>query len=326
MVVHDIGKLIPGDQFGKKQSADTENISFGDIWRFLRRHTLILALFTAVGAAAGGVYVATQPPLFFAAPRLVMDPEQGRIASQDAFTGTIIIEAAEIASQVEIIQSEPIAKAVINKLNLSEDPEIQDNASWRSIVKDWLQSMIGEAAAPAAPGQEASDEEIRMRRTMASFLSRVSVVRVGQSYILEIGYKSTDPQKAARVANALAQAYMDSAVSARAAAAQSGANWLETRLIDVEKQARQAALDAEEFRAMNGIMELGTTSSLDQQQLSEISSQAISASAETAAASAKLDTLNRMMAGETVRGSVQETIDIPAYRNSRRTSALLRPG
>ncbi len=89
-----------------------------------------------------------------------MDPEQGRIASQDAFTGTIIVEAAEIASQVEIIQSEPIAKAVINKLNLAEDPEIQDNASWRSIVKDWLQSMIGEAAAPAAPGQEASDEEI----------------------------------------------------------------------------------------------------------------------------------------------------------------------
>ncbi|TDW19968.1 uncharacterized protein involved in exopolysaccharide biosynthesis [Rhizobium azibense] len=322
MVVHDIGKLVPGDQLGKKQSADTENISFGDIWRFLRRHTLILAVFTAIGAAAGGAYVATQPPLFFAAARLVMDPEQGRIASQDAFTGTIIIEAAEIASQVEIIQSEPIAKAVINKLNLAEDPEIQDNASWRSIVKDWLQSMIGEAAAPAAPGQEASDEEIRMRRTMASFLSRVSVVRVGQSYILEIGYKSTDPQKAARVANALAQAYMDSAVSARATAAQSGANWLETRLIDVEKQARQAALDAEEFRAMNGIMELGTTSSLDQQQLSEISSQAISASADTAAASAKLDTLNRLMAGEAVGGSVQETIDNPRIQKLQEDVSL----
>ncbi|NNH31634.1 lipopolysaccharide biosynthesis protein, partial [Rhizobium sp. SEMIA 4085] len=140
MVVHDIGKLVPGDQFGKKQSADTENISFGDIWRFLRRHTLILAVFTAIGAAAGGAYVATQPPLFFAAARLVMDPEQGRIASQDAFTGTIIIEAAEIASQVAIIQAEPIAKAVINKLNLAEEPEFQDTAACRSIAKDCLQT------------------------------------------------------------------------------------------------------------------------------------------------------------------------------------------
>ncbi|TCU14296.1 Wzz/FepE/Etk N-terminal domain-containing protein [Rhizobium sullae] len=322
MVVHDIGKLIPGDQFGKKQSPDAENISFGDIWRFLRRHTLMLAFFTAVGAAAGGVYVATQPPLFFAAARLVMDPEQGQIASQDAFTGTIIIEAAEIASQVEIIKSEPIAKAVINKLNLYEDPEIQDNASWQSVAKGWLRSVISKAVQSDEPGQKASDDERLIRRTMASFLSRVSVVRVGQSYILEVGYRSADPQKAARAANALAQAYMDSTVGARAAAAQSGADWLETRLIDVEKQAREAALDAEEFRARNGIMEVGSTASLDQQQLSEISSQAMVASAETAAASAKLETLNRLMAGEAIGGSVQETIDNPRIQKLQEDVSL----
>ncbi|MBB4231980.1 Wzz/FepE/Etk N-terminal domain-containing protein [Rhizobium mongolense] len=322
MVVHDIGKLIPGDQFGKKQSPGTESISFGDIWRFLRRHTLMLAFFTAIGAGAGAIYVSTTQPTFFAAARLVMDPEQGQIASQDAFTGTIIIEAAEIASQVEIIKSEPIAKAVINKLNLYEDPEIQDNTSWRSIVKGWIKSVISKAAQSDGPGQKASNDEIRMRRTMASFLSRVSVVRVGQSYILEIGYRSADPQKAARAANALAQAYMDSTVASRAAAARSGANWLETRLIDVEKQAREAALDAEEFRAKNGIMDLGTTASLDQQQLSEISSQAMAASAETAAASAKLETLDRLMSGEAIGGSVQETIDNPRIQKLQEDVSL----
>ena len=38
----------------------------------------------------------------------------------------------------------------------------------------------------------------------------------------------------------------------------------------------------EEFRAKNGIMEIGKQSSLDQQELSEISSQALAARAETA--------------------------------------------
>lgn len=312
MAVHEIGKGLRGTPSESKSAGNSEYISFRDVWCFLQRHWVIFALFTVTGLAVGGIYMATTQPVYLATTRLVMDPDQGRIVSQDAFTGTVIIEAAEIASQVEIVKSEAIARAVVEKLNLTEDPEIIGGMSWQAALHDKLRGFVGYFRhGDDGSAKTATTEDDVMRRTMASFLSRVSVNRVGQSYILEIGYSSVDPNKAALTANAIAQAYISTGLSERASAAQSGAKWLETRLIEVGRQARESAMNVEEFRAKNGIMEISTSSSLDQQQLSEISSQAVTARAQTAAESAKLATLNQLIAGGKVEGDVDETMNNP---------------
>jgi succinoglycan biosynthesis transport protein ExoP len=312
MAIHEIGKSlrsIPSDSSG---AGDNEYISFRDVWRFLQRHWVIFALSATAGLGIGGLYMATTEPVYLATTRLVMDPDQGRIVSQDAFTGTVIIEAAEIASQVEIVKSEAIARAVVQKLNLTEDPEIVGGMSWQATLHDKLRAFVSffKHGDDSSAKAESTEDDL-MRRTMASFLSRVEVNRVGQSYILEIGYSSVDPQKAAQAANAIAEAYISTGLSERASAAQSGAKWLETRLIEVGRQARESAMSVEEFRAKNGIMEISTSSSLDQQQLSEISSQAVAARAQTAAETAKLATLNQLMSGGKVEGDVDETMNNP---------------
>lgn len=312
MVIQEIGKIVPGNHHAFDET-QREYISFRDIWAFLKRHAAHLAICTALGVSVGGLYIFSTEPIFSATTRLVMDPEQGRIASQDAFTGTIIIEAAEIASQVEIVKSESIARDVIAKLKLDHDPEIIGGESWRGMITGAIKSIIPgmhkPETAPQSPTETA--EEALMRRTMASFLSRVTVTRVGQSYILEIGYSSTDPEKAARVANAIADAYIRSGLAERAAAAQSGAKWLESRLIEVGRKARETAMQAEEFRAKNGIMEINATSSLDQQQLSEISTQELSARTQTAAEAAKYDALARLKNGGEPDATVQEAVNNP---------------
>lgn len=312
MVIQEIGKIVTGNHHGFDE-AQREYISFRDIWRFLKRHASRLAICTAIGVVAGGLYIFSTEPMFSATTRLVMDPEQGRIASQDAFSGTIIIEAAEIASQVEIVKSESIARDVIAKLKLDHDPEIIGGTSWRGMITEGIREIIHGFHKPEAAAQSATEtpEEGLMRRTMASFLSRVTVTRVGQSYILEIGYSSTDPEKAARVANAIADAYIRSGLAERAAAAQSGAKWLESRLIEVGRKARETAMQAEEFRAKNGIMEINATSSLDQQQLSEISTQELSARTQTAAEAAKYDAISRLKSGEAPDTTVQEAVNNP---------------
>jgi len=308
MAVHEIGKGLRSMPSDSKSMGDDEYISFRDVWRFVQRHWLLFTLFTALGLGVGVFYMATTKPVYLATTRLVMDPDQGRIVSQDAFTGTVIIEAAEIASQVEIVKSEAIARAVVQKLNLTEDPEIIGGMSWQASLRDKMRAIVNYFRHGDDGAKTETSDDV-MRRTMASFLSRVSVNRVGQSYILEIGYSSVDPNKAAQAANAIAKAYISTGLSERASAAQSGARWLETRLIEVGRQAREASMSVEEFRAKNGIMEISNSSSLDQQQLSEISSQAVAAKAQTAAESAKLETLNQLMGGGKIEGDVDETMN-----------------
>ncbi|MDJ1461940.1 Wzz/FepE/Etk N-terminal domain-containing protein [Nitratireductor sp. GZWM139] len=310
MVVQEIRKLTGTDMASRESRQQQDYISFRDIWAFLRRHFFILALASAAGLALGALYIAKTQPTYTSIARIVIDREQARIASQDASTGTIIIETAEIASEVEIVKSEAIARSVIKQLNLTEDPEIQTSSSWRSAVRGAISSLLsvfdqGDEGAAAA-GEP--DEEDIMRRTMAGFLGRVSVRRVGQSYVLEIGYTSTDPVKAARAANAIANTYMQSSLDAKSQIIARGAQWIEDRLVEVGQQAHEAALSAEEYRNRNDIAQVGA-SGLDQQQLTEISSQLLSAQAAKAGEAARLATINRMLAGELPDSYVGEALN-----------------
>ncbi|EKF18455.1 GumC family protein [Nitratireductor pacificus] len=312
MVVQEIRKFPSGDYARPGNDLPAEYISFRDIWSFLRRHMLILALMTGLGAALGALYIAKTQPTYSSIARIVIDREQGRIASQDASTGTIIIETAEIASEVEIVKSEAIARSVINELNLTEDPEIRDSTSWRSMVRGAFASLGAFfGGSEEGAGEEAGppDEEDIMRRTMAGFLGRVSVRRVGQSYVLEIGYTSTDPVKAARAANAIANTYMRSTLDAKSETIARGANWIQDKLVEIGRQAHEAALSVEQFRNSNDIEQIGTATALDQQQLGEISAQLLAARANTASEAARLETTSRLLEGDLADGYVAEALN-----------------
>ncbi|MBW8301006.1 MAG: exopolysaccharide transport family protein [Hydrogenophaga sp.] len=319
MGLHEFANISVGSHSERKGDSEKEYLSFLDVFAFLRRNTLVIVAFTVAGITLGGVYLIKAQPIYQATTRLVMDPEQGRVISQDVSSGTVIIEAAEIASQVEIVKSEAIALDVIRRLDLVNDPELVNTSSFRAIVMGFLAStadiLSGTTQEDAAT---AVSEEEQLRRVMGRFLSRVTVQRVGQSYVLQIGYSSSDPQKAARTANALAEAYIRNGMNERAEAAKRGATWLESRLAEIGIKAREAAIAAEEFRNRNGITAVGNISTLDQQQLSEISSQVLAAKAATASESAKLTILTKLIEGkEAIEGDLVEIANNPQIQKLR---------
>lgn len=319
MGLHEFANISVGSHSERKGDSEKEYLSFLDVFAFLRRNTLVIGAFTVAGITLGGVYLVKAQPIYQATTRLVMDPEQGRIISQDVSSGTVIIEAAEIASQVEIVKSEAIALDVIRRLDLVNDPELVNTSSFRAIVMGFLAStadiLSGTTQENAAT---AVSEEEQLRRVMGRFLSRVTVQRVGQSYVLQIGYSSSDPQKAARTANALAEAYIRNGMNERAEAAKRGATWLESRLAEIGIKAREAAIAAEEFRNRHGITAVGNISTLDQQQLSEISSQVLAAKAATASESAKLTILTKLIEGkEAIEGDLVEIANNPQIQKLR---------
>ena len=297
MVVHLLPDNVSANPLNGRRPTHEEYLSFRDVWNFLVQHMKTFLVFMCLGLAVGMIYLANTKPTYLATTRLVMDPEQGRISWQDAATGTIIIEAAEIASQVEIIKSESVAEAVIRKLDLTQDAELLDGRSVYSIVRSMF-SPVTNLFGSGVKTDTGTNEEAEgglMRRAMGAFLGRVSVNRVGQSYVLEIGYTSTNPQKAALVANALALAYIQVGMNDRTDTAKSGAKWLESRLLDIGEKAREASILAEKFRATNNITVVSNSATLDQQQISEVSSQLLAARAATAAELANLDSLHKVI-------------------------------
>jgi Mrp family chromosome partitioning ATPase len=84
---------------------------------------------------------------------------------------------------------------------------------------------------------------------MDTFMSNLDVHRVGVSYALEIGFRSRDPEMAARIANATVEAYMNEQLATRVDDAENGLQWLEDRIEHIRMQMNDAAIAAQTFRS-----------------------------------------------------------------------------
>lgn len=285
------------------RETDVAQTGLRDIVGFLWRNWLPIVAAMVACLSLGVIYIRSAEQTFTATARVVIDPEQARIASQDSVSGAIIIETGEVESQIEIVKSEAIAMTVIERLKLIEDPELQDNLGWRARIAAFLPFLGVQAAEPVE-----DTPELVMRRTVAGYFTRLRVWRVGQSYVMEIAYTSSDPAKAARIANAAAQHYIQAGLEAKAQAARSGATWLEGRLAEISNQVNRSARAVQEFRSANNISQAGETS-LDQQQLAETSTQLSAAKADTASQRARLTTIERLLqSGDLAHGYVDEAL------------------
>ena len=85
--------------------------------------------------------------------------------------------------------------------------------------------------------------------TLAIFQSKLGVNRVSVSYVIEISFTSRDPEKAARIANATADAYVREQLLSKIAAMEQGNEWLEARLNELRRKLNAATQAAQAFRA-----------------------------------------------------------------------------
>ena len=103
-------------------------------------------------------------------------------------------------------------------------------------------------AADAEGDPDAAEENAR-RVTLAIFQSRLGVNRISVSYVIEISFNSRDREKAARIANATADAYVREQLLSKIAAMEQGNEWLEARLNELRRKLNAATQAAQAFRA-----------------------------------------------------------------------------
>src|SRR5215471_2464837 len=97
---------------------DLANLVLG----FLRRNYLAIIVSTALTFAASVVFLKAAPPLYTAQVRVLLGSSKASapiIPSQSIQDDTPV----DLESQIEVLKSKAIATAVINQLNLAEDPD-----------------------------------------------------------------------------------------------------------------------------------------------------------------------------------------------------------
>jgi polysaccharide biosynthesis transport protein len=267
---------------------------------FLTRQWRLIALVAALTIIAGFGYLAVVPSRYTAQTDMIIDTKRVTWTQSELATENRTVEDASVESEIETTKSEQVALSVAKHLHLNDDPEfIGAGSSLRSRLFSLLRLNWGTDRGP-------SNEEI-MRRVLSTLKDNLRVTRLGRSYIEQIAYASLDNEKAAKIANAFADAYIEDQLQAKFEATHRASIWLEQRIGELRQQASDAYKAVQDFKSQNGII-IGVEGKLASEvELDQLGVALAKARADTSQARARLDRIERVLEQRTEK----ESLNIP---------------
>ena len=275
---------------------------------FLRRQFPIILSFILLCIAIGVAYLLTAPQMFTAHTSMIIDTHKVQLfRNLEQSSNNNIVDTGMVDSEVELLKSENVSLAVIKRFNLANDPEfIGPGSGIFQTLLGWVSDLSGHRF---GQGTVATEYE-RTRRAAAIFANRLTVKRVGLSYIIEVGFESLDPKRAADIADAVANEYIVDQLQAKFQAARQAGGWLRDRLRELREQASTAERAVVEFKVQNNIVSIGGSDKrhMHEQQVAELNSQLAIARAQVSEASARLERIQSVLRAPSPDATVDETV------------------
>ena len=223
-------------------------MTFGQFLSILRARWWVVALVLGLTVATTLLVSLLLPRQYTATASVVVDFKPDPV-SAFAFGGGA--SPAYMATQVDIIQSERVAQRVVRNLKLNENPQVR---------QQWLDETGGEG---------------NIEVWLASvFQKQMDVVPSRESSVIAVSYKAPDPRFAAGLANAFAQAYIDTALELRTDPARLYSTFFENRAKEARETLEKAQSKVSAFQKQAGIIATDERLDVETARLNELSSQA----------------------------------------------------
>jgi polysaccharide biosynthesis transport protein len=239
----------------------------------LLRNKRKLLLATLASLLLGLTYLWLATPMYTSTASLFVDPRSRKI--EEAVQSGIGADTVLLETQIAIITSDSVLRKVASKLNLTANPEITSETKG---VLSGLTALFIRGTNPATPEEKA----------LAYLRKAVKVSRVLKTYAFDITATAASPTAAAELAQAVLDAYFADQTEAKSAEAKRANELLDSRLGALREQVEKAEMRADEYRKANKILS-SEGGIVNEQQLTKLSTELISARAVAAETKARRD-------------------------------------
>jgi uncharacterized protein involved in exopolysaccharide biosynthesis len=230
-------------------------MNFGLFLVIIRSRFQLILYTLAITVATAILLSLYQPNRYIARTSLVLNfngenPfEQAGIPAQ--------LSSSYISTQVDIINSRNVALKVIDSLKLEDDPstrELFQESNTVGSMQSWLASIL---------------------------LQNLTVELSRDSRVIQIGYSAVDPDNAAVMANAFAQAYIATTLELSMEPARRSAEWFNEQLQVLRQRLEAAQSSLTSFQQEKGIVVVDERLGTEISRLNELSKQYVEAQAQT---------------------------------------------
>ena len=242
------------------------------MWLILSVIIITIATTTAIS-----VYM---PKLYTAQTDLIID-----VKSIDPVSGQSLplqMLSGYQATQVDVIKSHSVAVKVVTALKLDGNPgaieQFEKEAKGEGVLRDWLAEVL---------------------------LKNLDVAPSRESSVLSVSFTGADPEFAALVANAFAQAYISTALELTIEPARNTSRWFDEQLQTGRANLAKSQQNLTRFQNEKGIVSTDERLDLENARLNDLVSQMVTAQAQSMAEQARIQ-----------GGSIKNPEDLPEVLNN----------
>jgi succinoglycan biosynthesis transport protein ExoP len=289
-------------------SADSNAFDLRTFWLTLCWRARLIAGITLATVVLATAALIVIPPKYLATAVVIVDPRQLHVTDTPTVLTGIGADAAAVESQVEIITSTALARKVITAMKLEDDPEFAQ-ASWSDEISNALHTLVG--------GDGGALQRTKDERLISNLQKNLTVRRRGQTYVLEINFYAKEAAKAARIANAVAQAYLTDQRDVNSSTTASASEWLDSRLQDMRERVRRSDEAVESYRSSHNIVDVTQGNKLINRQIEDLTQQIALARTYTADARARMEQVESAARRKDDPATLSEVLQSPVITNLR---------
>jgi succinoglycan biosynthesis transport protein ExoP len=300
--------------------------------RKLWRHRWLIAGTTLILGGTAAIVAWSLPSYYVAEVRVLVGVDTPHVFNAEAIITDVSPDAERVANEGFILQSRTLAKTVIDKLSLADDPRFNPQLTRPSLwsrltnlttylpasVTAWLDRRHA-ASAKEAPSPDKAMTD-RDNRLIDIFLSHIDVSLLGRSHVLSVKADARDPDTAASMANTLADSYIDYQKRDKISTMDRVDKFLLGRVAELRKQVSKSDQAVEDYRRSHQLYK-SSGNGVTAQQMTELNSQLIAAQTAKAEAASRLQEAKEVSKGGLGGESVPEVLKSPLIASLKEQEA-----
>ena len=241
-----------------------------EYWRVLRKQWWIVLACVATIFTLVLIASLKMPKEYEASGTIAVNKPDSSLNLQNTATFSLdYYDPSELETEVKKLQSDRLALEVIRDLNLDQRPEFGGQAS-------------SSPSSDLAPDPLLVDSG-RASSVLGGFKGGLKVNLSPNTRIIEVHYRSTEPETAANVVNALMKTYIEDNRNDRFHSTMDASDWLQTQLVDMRMKVETSQETLVRYQKEHEILGMDEKQNITTQKLDELNK------ALTAAESERMD-------------------------------------
>jgi polysaccharide biosynthesis transport protein len=242
-VAHFSRPVIPRDP--SPQSEVSELILY---WRAVAKRKWWILGTGTVFAALALVAVSFATPTYRATATLMIEQNKTKLVSIEEVYSGVSPNREHYQTQTEMLKLPVIAHRVIEKLRLDEHSDFDP----RQRTPGLLEKALGLVDQHERSSWTAEKVHAAV---LSEFLRRVTVEPVRATQLVHLSFDASDRELAARIANSIAEVYIESDIEARSAITDRAGDWLSERLATLKQNLEQSEGALQQYREQQGLVD-----------------------------------------------------------------------